>query len=175
MEQYRKTPRANFLDYDDGMYFVTICTRNREHWFGEIIDDEMQFTQIGEFAHEQLSKAKDFNANIEVPLFVVMPNHIHAIVAVEDSSDEDMPAEQRSPNPSLRAFATCQRHVPTLSRYINSFKGTVTKFASSINKEFSWQGRYHDHYIRGVKDGNNIADYIENNVARWANDCFNIK
>ncbi|MDE6288777.1 MAG: hypothetical protein K2M00_08355, partial [Muribaculaceae bacterium] len=55
----RKSPRAIFHNYSGGDYFITICTHNKEHYFGEIIDGEMQFTEIGRVAHcklEELSK-----------------------------------------------------------------------------------------------------------------------
>ena len=123
MTQYRKTPRANFLDYDGGDYFVTMCTKNRKHCFGGIIDG-------------------------------------------------DIPISQRSLNPDFRYDPTCRRHMPVLSRYISSFKGAVTKYARRMGAEFYWQNRYHDHLIRGHQDGNHIAEYIMNNVARWAYDCF---
>lgn len=45
-------------------------------------------------------------------------------------------------------------------------------FARRNSIEFGWQSRFHDHIIRGERDENMIAEYIENNVARWANDCF---
>lgn len=176
MEQYRKTPRAKFLDYDEGNYFVTICTENKKHFLGEISDGIMHLSEIGLFVESQLKSASEYCKDIEIPLFVVMPNHIHAIVSV---IRRDMPPAcsdgnllQRSPNPSLRANPTCQRHVPTLSRYISSFKGAVTKYARTHNIEFGWQPRYHDHYIRGNNDGNKISDYILNNVAKWQEDCF---
>lgn len=176
MEQYRKTPRAQFLDYEDGVYFVTICTQGRKHYFGEIFDNEMHLSEIGKFAQLQLDQASRFCDNIDVSLFVVMPNHIHVIIRV---TCRDMPSAcvdsdilQRSPNPSLRSNATCQRHVPTLSRYISSLKGSITKFAKSHQIEFEWQSRYHDHFIRGNRDGNKISEYIINNVARWHEDCF---
>ena len=173
MEQYRKTPRAKFLDYEGGDYFITICTANRKHYFGEIYDGEMHLTPIGLFVTEQLTKASTFSVDIEIPLFVVMPNHIHAMVSIHGNMDLTLPAEQRSPNPALRANETCQRHIPTLGRFISSLKGAVTKYARSIDTEFSWQGRYHDHFIRGNHDGNNIAEYIINNISRWTEDCFN--
>lgn len=176
MDQYRKTPRAKFLDYDGGDYFVTICTRHRKHYFGDIYNNKMHLSKIGEFIELQLISASGFCKEITVPLFVVMPNHIHAIVSVKA---QKIPLTcfagntlQRSPNPSLRANSTCQRHVPTLSRYISSLKGAVTKFARSIGLDFAWQGRYHDHLIRGNRDGNNIAEYIMNNVTKWPDDCF---
>ena len=174
MTQYRKTPRANFLDYDGGDYFVTMCTKNRKHYFGEIIDEELHLSKIGEFAAGQLSAVKNFCPEIDIPLFVVMPNHIHAIICVlkDGIIDGDIPISQRSLNPDFRYDPTCRRHMPVLSRYISSFKGAVTKYARRMGAEFHWQNRYHDHLIRGHQDGNHIAEYIMNNVARWAYDCF---
>ena len=176
MDQYRKTPRANFLDYDGGNFFVTICTKNRKHFFGEIYNGEMHLSAVGQYVESQLESASHYCSGIEVPLFVVMPNHIHAIVGVKSA---DMPLaymegnmQQRSPIPSFRANPTNNRHVPALSKYVSSLKGTVTKYAKSQGIEFGWQPRYHDHLIRLFKDGNKISEYIMNNVAKWQDDCF---
>lgn len=176
MEQYRKNVRAKFLDYDGGNYFITICTKGRKHYLGEIYNEEMHLSNIGKYITSQLDSASELCRDIDVPLYVVMPNHIHAIVCV---NRRDMPSaclegdtQQRSPNPALRANPTCQRHVPALSRYVTSLKGAVTKYAKAHNLEFGWQSRYHDHFIRGDKDGNKISDYIISNIANWHNDCF---
>lgn len=177
MEQFRKSPRVGFLDYDNGDYFITICTKNKVHYFGDIYNGEMHLSALGKFVETQLGMASTFNKGIDVPVFTVMPNHIHAIVCIKC---RDMPlacssgdAQQRSPNPSLRVNPAYQRHVPALSRYISSLKGAVSKFAKSNGHDFDWQPRFHDHYIRGSHDGNRIAEYIINNVARWQEDCFN--
>ena len=45
-------------------------------------------------------------------------------------------------------------------------------FARRNGIEFGWQSRYYDHIIRGVQDGNHIAEYIESNIEKWASDCF---
>lgn len=176
MEQYRKKTRASFLDYNGGDYFVTICTKNRAHYFGKIQTGQMFLSEIGEFTKLQLNSASEHCENIRILLSVVMPNHIHAIVNLTNDAGSLPMNEgnimQRSPNPALRADPTCQRHVPTLSRYISSLKGAVTKFAKSNNLDFRWQKGYFDHCIRGHQDGNRIAEYIENNVARWHDDCF---
>lgn len=176
MDQFRKSPRATFLDYDNGAFFITICTRKRMLYFGEIYDNEMHLNKIGKFAELQLKSASCYCRDINVPLLVVMPNHIHAIVVV---SFKELPLacsvsnmQQRNPNPSLRANPTVERHVPKLSRYISSFKGSITKYAKSQGLDFGWQSRYHDHFIRGNHDGNRISEYIVNNVAKWHEDCF---
>lgn len=152
----RKSPRADFHNYSGGDYFVTICTRNKEYYFGKIRNGEMQFTELGEFANAQLASLSSYYGYIEVPLFVVMPNHIHAIIRIIDSSDL-MPRKRTA-----------------LSVVIGGFKQSVSVYARRNNIEFGWQPRYHDHIIRGTHDGNKIAEYILNNVARWSADCFYI-
>ena len=178
--QYRKTPRAPFFEYEEGVYFVTICTKNKIHYFGEIADGSMGLSAIGQFLDNQINNTSQYFPEVEVPQYVIMPNHLHMIVCI--NARRDMPsacglnvmaADSRNPNPYERPIETCQRHVPTLSRYINSLKGAITKYSKTINTEFGWQSRYHDHVIRGNHDGNRIAEYIENNVARWGDDCFN--
>lgn len=169
MNQFRKPTRAKFLDYDTGDYFVTLCTKDKIHYFGEIIGGEMKLNAVGEFAARQLELASTFNSKIVVSLYVVMPNHIHAIVSINDSpTPTNYFTEQRSPNPSERANHEDSRYIPALSKYINSFKGAVTKFARLNGTDFGWQSRYNDHRIRGAEDGRYIAQYILNNVSRWS-------
>lgn len=174
--QYRKSPRTEFLDYDAGDFFVTICTAGKKHYFGEIEDGKMHYTATGHFLVNQLHLAHKFNNSIEILLFAVMPNHLHFIVHIDC---REIPlacsvgnAHQRCPNASLRANDNVERHIPQLSKYISSLKGAVTKYARAIGVEFGWQSRYHDHLIRGPHDGNRIADYIEHNVSNWHKDCF---
>ena len=175
-EQHRKSPRANWIDYEKGIFFITICTKDRIHFFGSITDGVMLLTDIGKIVENHLHHTSKNVENIDIPLYVIMPNHIHLIVCTDakrvDYNDEN-PIAQRNPNPSLRANPTCQRHVPTLSKYINSFKGTVTKEARKICTDFAWQSRYHDHLIRNDREANKISDYIINNVSKWDEDCFN--
>lgn len=153
----RKSPRASFHDYSGGNYFVTICTIDKEHYFGQIHDGKMLHSEIGKIASDKLATLSNHYTYVEVPLFVVMPNHIHAIISIIEPKD--------APGcvPTIRT---------ALSVVIGGYKQSVTMYARRNNIDFSWQRRYHDHIIRGVKDGNRIAEYIENNVARWDCDCF---
>lgn len=168
----RKSPRANWIDYDAGLFFITICTINHTHFFGSIHDGEMKLSEIGKIVECELLHPELHHPEISIPLFVVMPNHIHAIIEVIPDTTCDMPVEQRNPNPSMRPNPDMARHVPTLSKYIASFKSAVSKQARLLDGNFGWQPRYHDHLIRGVRDGNNISEYISNNVAKWQDDCF---
>jgi hypothetical protein len=60
-----------------------------------------------------------------------------------------------------------------LSAVIGGIKSAVTKYAGENGIEFAWQTRFNDHIIRNQEAMNQIANYIENNVARWDTDCFN--
>ena len=173
MNNPRKSPRAQWIDYDAGTYFITICTKNRRHYFGFIRNGEMILSEIGKIVDYELSHAAEHHPDIEIPLYVVMPNHIHAIVRCNADMAECVPNEQRNPNPACRANADMARHVPTLTKYVASFKSAVSKMSRILLPEFRWQPRYHDHLIRGDRDGNNIVNYIINNPQNWNKDCFN--
>ena len=78
----RKSPRCDFHNYSGGDYFVTICTRDKEHFFGKIENGKMIFSEIGQVAYDRLATLSQHYEYLEVPVFVVMPNHIHAILSV---------------------------------------------------------------------------------------------
>ena len=77
----RKSPRATWHDYNGGRYFVTFCTKNHDLYFGDIVDGKMELSEIGEWAVKQIEQTAIIRQNdVEIPLFVVMPNHVHLIV-----------------------------------------------------------------------------------------------
>ena len=86
--KYRiESARAIWHDYDGGIYFITICTKYREHSFGEIRDGEMVLSEIGGYAAEQFQNVSTHYPYAEIPLFTIMPNHVHAIVVVSACRD----------------------------------------------------------------------------------------
>ena len=152
----RKSPRCDFHNYSGGDYFVTICTRDKEHFFGKIENGKMIFSEIGQVAYDRLATLSQHYEYLEVPVFVVMPNHIHAILCINGEDYNSVIPSQRT----------------ALSVIVGGYKQSVTSYARRNNIEFAWQNRYHDHIIRGTNDGNLIAEYIENNIIRWESDCF---
>lgn len=168
MNVRRKQIRCDKIDYNDGDFFVTICTGGKRHYFGEIYGGDMHFTELGRFVNDQLKNVNTFVSDLEVILFVVMPNHIHLIVRInKKGGDFDVDKRQLSPNPTFRINHDDSRQITRLSRYINSFKGATTKYAKSHNIPFCWQPKFHDHKIRNCHDGEMIWEYILNNVAKW--------
>jgi REP element-mobilizing transposase RayT len=72
-----------------GLYFITICTQNRNHYFGEISVEtpcmaSLLPTAIGEIAYNEWFKTPELrpDMNLELGEFVVMPNHIHGIIII---------------------------------------------------------------------------------------------
>lgn len=150
----RKSPRADFHDYCGGTYFVTICTAGKMHYFGRIIDGEMQLNDIGRYCGECIEQIFQHHHGVDVPIFTVMPNHVHAILCIKGEEPD----------------ATPKRSV--LSIVIGGLKQSVTIYARQLGKEFGWQRSYHDHIIRNRREANYIARYIRENPAKWEYDCF---
>ena len=185
----RKSPRAQWLEYNEGIYFVTVCTKGRLHSFGEIRDGKMVMTEVGKFLSSALKNASLHQPYIKVLQYVVMPNHFHAIIDVvgtrravsttepptdmhcHKNTNTDTACRVPTREERMEKGLKCHR-LPLLSTFIGSLKSAVTRYAHERGQEFAWQPRFHDHAIRGIEDGNNISTYIENNVANWEKDCF---
>ncbi len=193
MNKYRiASARAQWHGYDGGNYFVTICTKERVHYFGEIYsgktrdgandmktEPKMRLTEIGEFTDLQFRNITKHYPYAKIPLWVVMPNHIHAVVVIDNIDCRDVaPGDCRDVarnvstdeiNQSMSVVAPKRN---TLSVVIRGIKSAVTKFANENGIPFKWQSRFHDRIIRSTEEMNGIAKYIEENVAKWQYDEF---
>ena len=186
--KYRiESARADWHDYDGGSYFITICTKDREHFFGEIEDGNMVLSDIGNYTAEQFQNVSSHYPYAEIPQWTIMPNHLHAIVIISACRDV---ARNVSPTESICSEGDVARYVSTnptdkneymaerspkqgsLAAVIRGLKSAVTKYANENEIIFAWQPRFHDHIVRDTPEMNRIADYIENNVANWKDDEF---
>jgi putative transposase len=80
--------RAQWWDYGwNGAYFITICTANREHFFGEIQNGKMILSPTGVIADIIWHEIPNHHPNVELGDFVVMPNHIHGILILDKPGD----------------------------------------------------------------------------------------
>ena len=182
-----------------GSYFITICTRNRAHYFGEIVDDEMQLTELGKIAETEWLKTIDMrpDMNLEMGEFIVMPNHFHAIIIIGDnefnrgdgggggggggrdamhrvSTSGASSATGAAATSSSNGINTFGPQSKNLASILRGFKSAVTTQARKMgNKNFEWQERYHDHIIRNWASFERIQYYIANNPAKWKEDTFN--
>jgi hypothetical protein len=173
----RKSPRAGWHDYNGGEYFVTICTHNREHFFGTIINHKMNLSEIGIYTAECIVKISELNHDAVVKEYVVMPNHIHLILDVARmgrvgmgcvgmghcpiptatvmNRDCPIPTAAEQSRQSIEINTEMQRRSLSKGRVsviIGSFKSAVTKFARQKGMYFAWQTRFHDHIIRNQEE-----------------------
>ena len=169
--------RAPWHDYNGGAYFITICTQNHEHFFGEIENGEMHLSAVGRHADECIGRITEHHPYAQIPLYVVMPNHIHLIVII----DGDGSGVETVHAPSLRqgtddgknqVMQKISHQKNKLSITIGNFKSAVTRYANQNGMPFAWQTRFHDRIVRDQNEMNRIAEYIENNVAKWDLDRY---
>ncbi|MBI4962140.1 MAG: transposase [Desulfomonile tiedjei] len=165
------------MDYDysqSGAYFVTICTTDRASVLGEISDGQVSLNELGEIVAETWQWLERHYEYLELDEWLVMPNHLHAIVVIGDSLCRGASGSALIPGGS-RTAPTAARRKP-LGRLIGSFKTVSTKQINEIRKSPGmglWQRNYYEHVIRSEKSLNAIREYIEANPFHWQDDPEN--
>src|SRR5512145_109667 len=81
--------RASWHDYNGGDYFITICTGGREHYFGEIVNGEMILNDLGIKLNELIAELPTHHPYTKIPVYQIMPNHVHLIVCIDDTTGRD--------------------------------------------------------------------------------------
>jgi REP element-mobilizing transposase RayT len=95
-----ETFRAQWWDYNsNGAYFITICTQNRVHYFGEIQDGQMILSEIGKLVHQFWMEIPNHFPHIRFGEFVVMPDHMHGILILDRNSRSDVSPKHRDNSP----------------------------------------------------------------------------
>ncbi len=173
-----RIPSARLPNWDygsDAAYFVTICTKSREHYFGEIIDDKMQLSGIGKLVNSEWLKTIEIRSDMNIAMgeFIVMPNHFHGIIIIGENkyngSNDCRDAMHGVSTEYVNKFGPQRKN---LSSVIRGFKSAVTINARKINSQFEWQSRFYDHIIRDDESFVNIQNYIINNPKNWKDDKF---
>ncbi len=178
-----RIPSTRFQTWDYGSnaaYFATICTKNRVHYFGEIVNMEMQLSDIGEMAQTYWEEIPKHFSFVELDEFVVMPNHVHGIVIINKSGVNENGGDDVKGNggdfcgkPKTFGQLRFQNQGKnTISSIVGSFKSIVTKNAHLIPAIFAWQPLFHDHIIRDADSFTGIQNYIFDNPKKWKEDKF---
>lgn len=195
MKKFRGTYRVHSTrlqnwDYSwNGRYFITINTAYREYFFGHITNRIMQLTSIGDLAYKFWHEIPNHFPHVYLDEFVVMPNHIHGIVILDDPYDKSwnhpsQPSDEKSGRTQYNSTNTLSPKLTpgqkrfqnqgqnTVSSIIGSYKSVVTRNARKINPDFGWQPRFWDSIIRDIKSYQRIRRYIINNPKNWKTDRF---
>ena len=172
--KYRiESVRLKNWDYrNNGAYFITINTGNRKHFFGEIINSEMQLSPIGEYAENFWMEIPKHFPFVELGNFVVMPNHTHGILIINNTDSVMDKSLQCNDSTGNQYYSDISPKSGSLSTIIRSYKSVVSKHARLLNPEFNWQPKFHDHVIRNSESFERIQNYIENNPSNWKEDKF---
>jgi putative transposase len=192
-EKFKNTyriPSARLQKWDYGCnaaYFITICTQNRQDYFGEIHNQKMVLSEIGIIAENEWLKTFKMrpDMNLTAGEFVVMPNHFHAIIIIGKNiynSQRDMQCDTHcsrdamhcvsndtDTNTSKNKFGSQSKNLASIVR---GYKTGVTRNARLLNPNFAWQSRFYDHIIRNDKSHKRISEYIINNPKKWKEDKF---
>lgn len=178
--KYRSaTARAQWWDYTrDAAYFVTVCTQDRAHVFGEVRNGEMHLSEIGRAAQACWDSIPDHFAFVACGAFVVMPNHVHGIVVLDHGGMVSVGSLHATalpkPSPPKNEYMASISPKPgSLSTIIRSYKSAVTKQVRPAHPHFAWQSRFHEHIIRDGGAYTRIERYIIANPSKWDADKLN--
>jgi len=137
--KYRvESTRLGGWDYSSsGTFFITICTKNREHHFGEIMDGKIKLSKIGDIVAKEWQNTNIIRPNVKIDEWVIMPNHLHGIIIVKaDRVETHCNASLRNPQKTNR-FGPQSNNLASI---IRGFKGAATKNIHMAGFcEFAWQ------------------------------------
>lgn len=163
----RKRNRLFGYDYSrDGYYFVTICTKNRKDYFGNVENGQMVLNDVGKIAQECWENIPNHFPHVILDEYIIMPNHIHGILIFQNAFNDDVGNKDFC---SLHEDTAWQTQLSrSLSSVIRGFKIGVTKhMRENNNYEFAWQKSFYDHIIRSQQSLENIRLYIKRNPLVW--------
>jgi len=130
----------------------------------------MRLNEYGRIVREQWKSTERIRPCIKMDTYIVMPNHLHGIVIMNDIRRRDtarrVPTAEQFGKPVTGSLPTV----------VGSFKSAVTKHVNILHNTPGapfWQHRYYEHIVRNENDLNNIREYIITNPARWAFDKEN--
>jgi len=191
---HRRSIRLKGYDYRQaGGYFVTMVTQGRDMLFGEIVNGEMILNDAGKMIVRWWLELPNKFPNVNVDIFVVMPNHFHGIIFIADNANvvgddlrvapglggndnggEHGGSPRRTDSPQQRPNAPLSQMIQwfktmTTNEYIRGVKNLGWKpFNGKV-----WQRDYYEHIIRNQSAADRIARYIESNPAQWNEDKEN--
>ena len=154
----RKSPRRIGFDYSSGyIYFVTINCQDKHSFLGKISisedSNQMVLSEIGRIAATKINKISSHHPGVDVIDYVVMPNHIHMLISLQNQIKDS-----------------------SLSTIIGSYKSGVSR---EVRQTFPgldlWQRSFWDHVIRDERDLLMHSEYINANIDRWHKDKYFIK
>jgi len=165
-KHHRRSIRLKGYNYSkSGYYFITICAKNKELLFGKIENGKMVLNKYGKIVQDEWINSSKIRKEIELDNFIVMPNHIHGIVIINETE-----FIKNDINVGANGHLPLHMKPKSISSFIVGFKSIVTKKINILRntpKLPVWQRNYFEHIIRNNKEMNEIREYIINNPLKW--------
>jgi putative transposase len=173
-QHHRRSIRLKDYDYSQsGAYFVTICVHERECVLGNVIEGETRLNEYGEIVAKCWHDLIDHYPHIGLDAFVVMPNHVHGVIVIDDENVAD---PMVGAGAGLRPAPTATTKRYPLSEIVRAFKSFSARRINELRKTAGipfWQRNYYEHVIRNDRELNAIREYSLHNPLRWDADLDN--
>lgn len=174
----RRSSRLQGFDYaTPGAYFVTIVTQGRSFLFGEIIDNEVHLNDAGQAVTRWWFELERKFTTIETDAFVLMPNHCHGVVTINDpavGADLCVGPSEETAHPGAHAGAPLPQIIQWFKTMTtNEYMRGVKTLGWPAFRGHLWQRNYYEHIIRNEDSLNRIRKYIFDNPIRWDSDREN--
>jgi putative transposase len=158
-KHHRRSISLKEYDYSTPVaYFVTICMHRSEKVFGRIIKAEINLNKFGKIVRSTWVDLPKYYPNIQLDLFVIIPNHVHGIIFIVGAGFKPVPADY------------------PLSEIVRGFKTFSSRCINEIRNIAGlpvWQRNYYEHVVRNEKELNRIREYILYNPLQWQFDREN--
>ncbi len=154
-----ESARLKIWDYrSNASYFITICTQNRESYFGEIKNGTVVLSRVGILADVFWHEIKNHAKKVTLDQYVIMPDHIHGIITLNNGFlPELLLGENRFQNQGKNS----------ISSIIGSYKAAVQRHANRLELKMKWQSGFYDVIITDSNQLDPIRKYIKNNPKIW--------
>jgi len=184
--KYRvESQRWQMWDYSKpASYFITMCSHNRIHSFGEVVNQKMVLSDIGKIVANEFALMPSYHCRIILDEWIIMPNHVHFVITLGDYNFDNLGGagierihEFALPSPTnhqldAKSYRKARRKM-IIPKIIGKFKMKTSKQINLLRnsvKTPNWQADYHDHIIRNQRAYSNIINYIINNPIVWEQD-----
>jgi len=170
--RHRRSIRLKGYDYSkNGAYFVTICSHHHECIFGRISNGTMQLNTFGNIVQKCWIDLPIHYLNIRLDEFVIMPDHVHGIIFIENDPDYHVgagfkPAPTKNPK-------TKKHGLPEIIRALKTFSAQRINEIRNTPGQPVWQRSFIDRIIRDENELTRIRQYITNNPLKWQFDKEN--
>jgi len=176
-DKYRieSTRHPNWNYSSNGIYFITICTLNKNHFFGKIIKNKVLLSEKGKIATNHWKEIVKYYPQVILEDFVIMPNHVHGLIRIKNVETTNLGVSNinKVELNNKNSIGLEKWKSSLMAKIINQFKRTTTIEMKNKNLFFGWQSRFFDEIIKNEKHYWAIKKYIQDNPKNWEkDDCF---